>query len=212
MRHFLFFCGLAAALGAAAPVRAHPHVFVTGKSEVVFADGKVTAIRHTWTFDDMYSSYAVQGLTKDGRLASREDFAPLAKENAGSLAENGYFTVVKVNGKQIDFGDVSDYWMEENASHLVTFHVTLPLKMPSATGKAMTVQVFDPEYFISFEFDEKQPPKMVNAPAGCSIGLNRPDALKVEDTQKLSESAFTGLSPGQGYGLKLASRAIVACP
>ena len=202
---------LVAAL-AAAPALAHPHVFVTGKSEVIFTDGKVSAVRHLWTFDDLYSSYAVQGLAKNGKLATRDDFAPLAKENAGSLAENGYFTVVKINGKQVDFGDVTDYWMEEGPDHLVSFHVTLPLKVPSTTGKAMTLQVFDPEYFINFEFDEKTPPKMVGAPDGCSIGLNRPDPLKVEDTKKLSESVITGLSPGQGYGLKLASRAIVACP
>ena len=208
---------LAAALAAAlacdaAPALAHPHVFIVAKTDVIFEGGKVAAIRHVWTFDDMYSSFAVQGLAKKGQLATRETFAPLAKENAGSLAETGYYTVLKSNGKQLEFGEVTDYWMEEGADHLVRFSVTLPLKEPVGTGKAMSVQVYDPEYFIDFQFDAKAPPTMVGNPPGCSIGLSKPDAVSVDDSKKLSESFFSGLSPGSGYGLKLASRALVACP
>lgn len=53
---------LAVLLGAV-PVCAHPHVWVTMKSEVVYGpDGKVKGIRHAWTFDDMFSAFAVQGI------------------------------------------------------------------------------------------------------------------------------------------------------
>jgi ABC-type uncharacterized transport system substrate-binding protein len=44
-------------------VRAHPHVWVTMKSEVLYAlDGTVTGVRHAWSFDDMFSTFATQGL------------------------------------------------------------------------------------------------------------------------------------------------------
>lgn len=203
----------AGCLDAPSAALAHPHVFVVAKSEVVFdATGKVSAIRHFWTFDEMYSSFAAQGIGKAGTPATRADFAPLAKENAGSLAEMGYFTVVKIGGKQVDFGDVTDYWMEETPEHLLTFHVELPLKTPIAPGKVFSLQVYDPEYYISFEFDEKAKPVMVNAPKGCSIGSSKPDELKPDEKSKLTESFFSGLSPGAGFGLKMANRAIVACP
>ncbi len=47
---------------AAVPAFAHPHVWVTMESELVYApDGSITGIRHAWTFDDVFSTYATQG-------------------------------------------------------------------------------------------------------------------------------------------------------
>lgn len=195
------------------PVLAHPHVFVTSKSEVLFdKSGMVTGIRHFWTFDEMYSTFAAQGIAKDGKLATREDFAPLAKENAGSLAEYHYFTVVKIGGKPVEFGEVSDYWMEETPAHLLSFHVVLPLKAPVAPGKFLSLQVYDPEFYIAFDFDQKAPPVMIGAPKGCSISSGKPEDLKADEKAKLTESFFSGLSPGAGFGLKMAGHATVACP
>src|ERR1700678_4254391 len=110
---------------------AHPHVWITVRTQVVFTpDGKIGSLVHDWVFDEMYSSYETQGLAPPGELVKRETFAPLAKENAGSLAEIGYFTTLKLDGKAVEFAPVTDYWMEERADHLVAFHVVLPLKTP----------------------------------------------------------------------------------
>ena len=52
-----------AALIIAAPAQAHPHVWVTMRTELVYApDGTITGIRHAWSFDDMFSTFATQGL------------------------------------------------------------------------------------------------------------------------------------------------------
>ena len=128
--------GLSIGLAAAGPALAHPHVWVTVKSQLTFTpDGKVSGVVHDWVFDEMYSSFATQGLAKPGELVKREQFAPLARENAGSLAEIGYFTTLKIGGKPVDFGSVTDYWMEERPDHLVEFHVTIPLKNPAPVGQ-----------------------------------------------------------------------------
>ena len=51
-----------AAVFAAAPATAHPHVWVTMHTELVYAaDGSVTGVRHAWAFDDMFSAFATQG-------------------------------------------------------------------------------------------------------------------------------------------------------
>ncbi len=34
----------------------------------------------------------------------------------------GYFTTLKIGGKSVDFGSVTDYWMEERPDHLVEVH------------------------------------------------------------------------------------------
>jgi ABC-type uncharacterized transport system substrate-binding protein len=207
---------LALALGAclaATAAFAHPHVWVSVRSQIAFTpDGKIASLAHDWVFDEMYSSFATQGLAKPGQLVTRDIFAPLAQENAGGLAQIGYFTTLKINGKSVDFGPVTDYWMEERPDHLVTFHVVLPLKTPVAPGRYFSLLVADPEYFIDFEFDDKDPIALVSAPSGCTASIAKPKPLEGEDPKTLSESFFTGLAPGMNFGFKMASRVIVACP
>ena len=202
---------LAGFAGAAA---AHPHVWVTVRTHVEFSpEGKVTSLIHDWVFDEMYSSFATQGLTPKGELVTRAIFAPLAQENAGSLAGLGYYTTLKLNGKVVEFAPVTEYWMEERPDHLVAFHVRLNLKEPQPIGRVGTLLVADPEFYIDFEFDN--PPDGVvldAAPAGCSNSLAKPKSLEGDDKKKLSESFFSGLAPGANFGFKMASRAIFACP
>src|SRR4030081_1217318 len=73
---------------------AHPHVWVTMHTELVYApDGSITGIRHAWSFDDMLSTFATQGLeSKEKGKFTREELAPLAKVNVESLKEYEYFT------------------------------------------------------------------------------------------------------------------------
>ena len=207
---------LAAALCAclaATAASAHPHVWVTVESQIAFSpDGKVASVTHDWVFDEMYSSYATQGLAKPGELVTRETFAPLAQENAANLAQLGYFTTLKIGGKAVDFAPVTQYWMEERPDHLIAFHVVLDLKTPAPPGRYLSMVVADPEYFIDFEFDDKEAITLVSAPEGCTASISRPKPLAGEDKQKLDESFFTNLAPGTGFGFKMASHAIVACP
>lgn len=211
MRAIASFVALASAsIGAAS---AHPHVWVTVRSQILFtADGKVTAVVHDWVFDEMYSSFATQGLAKPGELVKRETFAPLAQENAGSLAQIGYFTTLKLDGKTAEFGPINEYWMEERPDHLVEFHVVLPLKSPTAVGRFASLLVADPEFFIDFEFEDRNGVILQSAPPGCSTSMAKPKPLEGGERKTLDESFFSGLAPGANFGFKMASRVIIACP
>jgi ABC-type uncharacterized transport system substrate-binding protein len=68
----------------------HPHEWVDVASEVLFdAQGRVTAVRHHWRFDEAFSAFAVQGLDTDSDgLYSAEELAPLAQENVESLKDS----------------------------------------------------------------------------------------------------------------------------
>jgi ABC-type uncharacterized transport system substrate-binding protein len=206
---------LAVALASLAPAvaLAHPHVWITVRTQVVFSpDGKVASLVHDWVFDEMYSAFAIQGLAPPGELVKRETFAPLAKENAGGLADIGYFTTLKLDGKAVEFAPVTDYWMEERPDHLVAFHVVLPLKTPQTVGRFGSLMVADPEFFIDFEFDDKDGVTFRSAPAGCSNSYAKPKPLDGGDKKTLDESFFSGLAPGTNFGFKMASRVILACP
>ena len=192
---------------------AHPHVFVTAREQVIFgSDGKITGIRSAWKFDDMYSAFAIQGLGDPDKILTKEQLAPLAKTNVDSLAEFGWFTVGRAFGKPIQFSEPIDYSLDEGADKLVTLHFTLPLKTPTATGPFFNLQIYDPTYFVAFDYETKDPVTLVNPPPGCSVSVAKPKPLDNTDSQKLSEAFFTNMSPGTDFGIKLASRAIIACP
>ncbi len=206
---------LGALAGALAPcaAQAHPHVFVVAKESIIFGqDGTIRAIRAAWTFDDMYSSFLVQGLGAPDEIIADDKLAPLAKTNVDSLNEFGYFTVAKAAGHQLDFEPPEDYALHEGQDKLLTLTFTLPLKAPASARQAFSLSVYDPTYFVSFELDDKDPVSLLAAPKGCSATVMKPKPLDVSDNKKLSEAFFTNMSPGLDFGIKLASRAIVACP
>jgi ABC-type uncharacterized transport system substrate-binding protein len=192
---------------------AHPHVWVVVRSEVVFApDGKIAGLQHAWEFDEMYSAYAVQGLGKEGKPPTREELAPLAKTNVESLAEFDFFTFAKQNNAKLAFKQPENVTLEANDKKIVTMRFFLPLETPVAAKKPFSFQVYDPTYFVSFGLEKKDAVTLSRAPSGCSLSLAEPAPLLATDNQKLSEAFFQNMSPGADFGVKLATRAIVACP
>ncbi len=200
-------------LGFSLPAKAHPHVWVTGRSEVIFDQaGMVKAIRNTWVFDEIYSAFATEGLGKDGKPPTQEELAPLAKTNIESLAEFDDFTYAKEASAKVAFAAPTDYTLEVRDDKRVVLRFTLPLKTPASAKKAFSLQVYDPTYFVAFSFEPKDPVLLVDAPKGCSANMLGADPLQANESQKLSEAFFSGLSPGTNFGVKLADRIIVACP
>jgi ABC-type uncharacterized transport system substrate-binding protein len=188
---------------------AHPHVWITATSELLYApDGSITGVRHAWTFDDMFSTYALQGMeTKVKGVYSREELAPLAQTNVESLKEFRFFTFAKADGKRQKFEEPVDYFLEYNDAAL-TLHFTLPLKTP-VQSKQLTLEVFDPEFFIDFQFAGKNPVSLVGAPAACQMKFQRPnDGASV--AQKLSDQDFVNANPN--YGAMFANKITVDCP
>jgi ABC-type uncharacterized transport system substrate-binding protein len=184
----------------------HPHVATTVRSELVFGkDGTITGIRYSWTFDEFFSEFAVQGMdtNKDG-VFSREELAELAKVNVETLQESDYFTFGKSGDGKLAFGPPTDYWLEHK-DKLLTLHFTLPVKS-GALKSGVSLDVFDPTYFVAFSFAEQNPVKLTGAPANCSFDVKRP--ATVSGPQR-PESFFNSL-PGD-FGAQFANSVIVTC-
>jgi len=218
MIHRLF-SSLAAALAAlamtAAAASAHPHVWVTIKSELVFApDGSVTGVRHAWTFDDMFSVFATQGLeAKTKGEFTREELAPLAEVNVTSLKEYDFFTQATANGKKIEFNEPSaGYYLEyEPKDTVLTLHFTLPLKAP-VKAKDLTLEVYDREFFVDFAFADKNPAKLVGAPAQCKLSVQNPQQMDAAMSQQLSQLGPDQKNTGLTIGSEFANKIVVKCP
>ena len=217
LHRFFFFlvAGLACLIAAAGRVEAHPHVWVTMTEELLYAaDGSVTGVRHTWTFDEMYSAFALQGLdSKTPGVFTREELMPLAQVNIDSLKEYAYFTYAKADGKRLKdaFLAPADYFLDYDPKQTVlTLHFTLPFKTP-VKAKALELEVYDPEFFIDFGFAEKDPVRLADAPAACTASVEKPRDDYFPATPRLNK-AFASSEANVGMGASFANRIWVKCP
>jgi ABC-type uncharacterized transport system substrate-binding protein len=208
----LFLAALAC-MALALPAQAHPHVWVTMKSELVYApDGTVTGIQHHWSFDDMFSAFAIQGIhSKVKGEFTREELAPLAHTNIQSLKEYKYFTFAIADGKKVPFGDPPPgYWLDYKNSILV-LNFTLPFKHP-VKAKYLKIEIYDPTIFVDFEFAKKSPVELLGAPKGCLLNLVLPHDITYAQSQSLGEAFFNSLTTAQNWGERFANKILVNCP
>jgi ABC-type uncharacterized transport system substrate-binding protein len=192
------------------PAWAHPHVWVTMHTELIYApDGSITGIRHHWAFDDMFSAFATQGLqSKVKGQFSREELAPLAKVNVESLKEYKYFTYVTADGKKAELTDpIPNYWLDFKDT-ILTLNFTLPFKKP-VKAKYMKIEIYDPTIFVDFEWAKKDPVHVENFPHGCKADIVLPQELTYAQGQKLSNEA---LASTFNWGTQFANKILVNCP
>jgi len=196
-------------LGSTA-AHAHPHVWITSTSELIYApDGSITGVRHAWTFDDMFSTYALQGIeSKTKGVYTHEELAPLAQTNVESLKEFAFFTFAKADGKKGKFLEPVDYFLEYKGGFLV-LHFTLPLKTPIKT-RELSLEIFDPTFFVDFKLADKDPVQLVGAPEGCRLGFQRPNDGAAR-AQAIGEQNFIE-GDNSNFGAMFANKITVTCP
>jgi ABC-type uncharacterized transport system substrate-binding protein len=99
---------------AAAPAAdAHPHVWITVESTVLYEQGSIAGIRHKWSFDEFYTAMALQGLdtNNDGHY-DRNELAELTKVNVDGLRDFAFFTHVKLADHALEVGDARDAYLD----------------------------------------------------------------------------------------------------
>jgi ABC-type uncharacterized transport system substrate-binding protein len=201
---------IAALAGFAPQAKAHPHVWVTSTSQLVYgADGAITGIRHSWKFDEMFSTYAVQDIQpKTKGVYTREELAPLAQINVDSLKEFDFFTFARTGGRSSpkeEFLTPIDYFLEFQDGSLI-LNFTLPFKAP-VKARQLAVEIYDPTYFVGFDLSA-DPIKLVGAPADCKTSVQRPGKAP---QAPLSEKSFED-GTNANYGALFANRMTVDCP
>jgi ABC-type uncharacterized transport system substrate-binding protein len=191
---------------------AHPHVWVTMHTDLVYApDGRITGIRHAWSFDDMFSTFATQGLeSKEKGKFTREELAPLAKVNVESLKEYDYFTYATADGAKVELTDPAPgYWLDY-ADQVLTLNFTLPFKTP-VKAKELKIEIYDPTIFVDFSFAKQNPAQLVGAPK-CKLNVQLPREMTFAESKRLSEIPADQKNTTMAWGAQFSNKLEVHCP
>ncbi len=165
------------------PAMAHPHIFIDAKVTVVFDDaGRITGLRHTWTFDTAFSVWMVQGLDTNGdNIVSSEEMQQLADENMVGLAEYGFYTSA---GDDMKFTSVGDQRMRYEGNR-VTLDYSVNTVTPVAPGSRFELGVYDAEYYVAISFADVSAVTLENAPASCTTQLVPPRPMDPATEERL---------------------------
>ncbi|MDE2445860.1 MAG: DUF1007 family protein [Alphaproteobacteria bacterium] len=195
---------------------AHPHQWVSMHSDLVFnADGKVEGVDVEWTFDDAYAKLALEGMDTNGDgQYSQDELAPLTKENLDALRDYNYFTYFHTANKKLEIGAPKRAGQTYNGKlHL---HFEVPLKEPYDPRQgALTLQIYDPEFFISFDYIKDDPVGQEgDVPKGCEMVLKPvPSDKDIAATQAMLATKPADWKPenGEDFGSLFAQALVVSC-
>lgn len=193
------------------PVQAHPHTFIDASPDLVFGpDGRLAAVRVTWAFDELYSTFAVEGLDKNGNgRPDAHELQPLAERIIARLPEFEYFMTFHADQQAVAFGTIHDYDIAFRAGQL-RIDFTLPLREPlDATAHILRFATFDPTFYIAIQLsDDIEPLRLTGTPpAGCRLALRHGKDLA--EAGGLPESFFDDTN--RGFAAEFAQWVTIDC-
>ena len=192
------------------PAVAHPHVWIEVATQLLFDHaGRAVGLRETWSFDESYTAFAVEGLG-NGK-AGQAAVDALMRENLKNLEPYAYFPKVKRNGENVPFAPLSEMSSALRGDRLemsfvVPFQAPLELK-----GATLEYAVFDPTYYIEMlHAGGSKAIRLEAAPPGCAHRLIKPnpdvDAVTFAAALDRTQTA------GAGLGALFAETVVVQCP
>ena len=165
------FAALLGLLAAAAPARAHPHIWIKNSPTLDMQMGHIVAITQDWTFDAFFSAALIKDFDRDknGRFDAAE--IALMKKNAFSaLKDFGYFTHVRVDGKKASPTDIRAF-TAKIAGGKVTYRFTLGLPKPVDPRRQKAAFLFyDHTYYVDVALSGSTPVGLKNG-VGCRVSV-----------------------------------------
>ena len=165
--------GLVASGGA----EAHPHVFADSKMEIVgTADGKLSAIRNIWRFDELFSSSVVVDFDKNGNgKLDPDELEAVGKTVLGSIAEWEFYTFVSIGKRDIKLHPPKEIRGLFDHGQLTLFFEMTPAEPVDLQKDKVTFSVYDESYFVAFDFADENAYQLLDLPKTCTKSFTRPD-------------------------------------
>jgi len=167
--------GLTALLASTVPAAVHPHVFAEARLDVLVAEGSVTALRHLWRFDDLFSSTVLVEFDMNGDLKLDDsELRDVAQTVYDSLAEFNYFQIVTADGKDVPLNAPPQLMANYENDQLIIMFESAP-KEPLALKGKVGFGIYDPTFYTAIEFTEDEYMAVKDLPAACTRSVIRPD-------------------------------------
>lgn len=193
--------------------QSHPHNWIDLETAAVFnEDGLITEIWVGWLFDDFYSAFTLEGLSKDetGKYEQKK-LDELAEVNLKNLSEYDYFTFVEKNGQPVQNAVVTDYKTHVDGWRLwMEFRVPLETPLDPRTDR-ITYKVYDPTYYVEIlHIEDKIPVSLAGKGAlGCGYELIAPEPP--EELAMFAASLDQTESGGNELGENFAEEVKITC-
>lgn len=165
----------------AAPVAAHPHIFVDTGVEVVFESGRIAAVRMEWRYDELFSLLLAEDMglddDADGEMTPEEaailsqrvtDWPP-GYEGALHVAQAGQ--AVRIGPPEAHEAGYGGGRMRET--------LTRRIAGPLDRADPVEIRIFEAEFYTAYDL---VPPVRLSGPGseGCSAEIIRADILAAQ--------------------------------
>lgn len=166
--------------------QAHPHSWISLKTEVVGDDTHILGFNMSWTFDTMTSAYMLDG--EDLSAANKsKTLNKIAKSVMGNLNVEHYFSYFYDGNTPIKYAFSNQAELKQNKTKL-TLVFFLPLSKPKEIeNKSFKLLVFEPSYYVDMSWENKSDIQLSPELAQhCSLALIQPNPTPEQMTYAMS--------------------------
>ncbi|TGQ16393.1 MULTISPECIES: DUF1007 family protein [unclassified Mesorhizobium] len=206
---------LAATLASVEQAEVHPHVFAEARLDVILSQDhqSVTALRHLWRFDDLFSSTVMMEFDKNSDLKlDDKELKEVADTVHSSLAEFNYFQLVTQDGKDVPMVPPPHLMANFDNDQLIILFESQP-KTPIKLAGKIDIGVYDPTFYTAIDFTDDANLTVEGLPSTCAKKVIRPDPDEaIKENQKTLTDAFFNDPTGTDMSKIFATKLELDCP
>jgi ABC-type uncharacterized transport system substrate-binding protein len=194
---------------AAAPLAAHPHIFVaTGLRLVLDERGQMAGIEVAWQYDEFYSLLVLEDMELDGDydgVLTAEELARLDGFDMHWIEGYAGDLYVEAGGVAVALGQPEARGTAFAEGRITTRHFR---PIDGGRAAALAVRVYDPSYYTQYDLGLG-----IDLPEGCTATVARAD-INAAQQALLDELAKLPADAESNYpevGAQFADRIEVTC-
>lgn len=201
----------------AAPLGAHPHIFIdTGIEVVVDAENRLTHVRVTWEYDELYTLLITEDLGVDSDydgVLTDADRAVLTGFDMNWIEGYDGDLVARLGGEALTLSRPMEATADLTDGKITTTHLREVVGAPTLSA-VLSLKPYDPTYYTAYEVGL---PVDVTGRADCKVTRNAPD---LESAAAMNEAELAAipedpeLADEMGFGdigARFATEVRIAC-
>lgn len=202
----------------AAPLAAHPHIFVNaGIDVVVDEEGRLTHLRITWEYDELYSLLITEEYSVDqdfDGVLNAADLKTLTGFDMNWIEGFNGDLEANLAGEPLILSGPGEATADLTDGRIVTTHLRAVEGAPLIAGKMLSLKPYDITYYTAYDVSL---PVTLSGREGCQIAKQLPDidaalAQTQEELAKLSADADVEAAGFPEIGARFATEIEISCP